>query len=79
MDLDHGPGFTFFRVPFAFNSGNESDCTFSLTSGSRGVPGPAPRPPDLEGPVIQFGGPVYILRAKQLILGPFFIFFQNNF
>ena len=25
----------------------------------------APQPPDLEAPVIQFGGPVYNLRAKQ--------------
>ena len=39
------------------------------TSGSRGIP---PWPPDLEAPVIQFGGPVYNLRAKQWILGPFF-------
>ena len=46
--------------------------------GGPGGPGP-PRPPDLEAPVIQFGGPVYNLRAKQWILGPFFIFFQKNF
>ena len=32
--------------------------------GGPGGPGP-PRPPDLEAPVIQFGGPVYNLRAKQ--------------
>ena len=37
------------------------------TSGSRGGPGGPgpPRPPDLEAPDIQFGGPVYNLRAKQ--------------
>ena len=38
-----------------------------------------PDPPDLEAPVIQFGGPVYNLRAKQWILGPFFILFQKHF
>ena len=32
--------------------------------GGPGGPGP-PRPQDLEAPVIQFGGPVYNLRAKQ--------------
>ena len=40
------------------------------TNGSRG-PMP-PWPPDLEAPVIQFGGPAYNLRDKQWILGPFF-------
>ena len=52
------------------------------TSGSRGGPrGPGPPPwlPDLEARVIQFGGPVYNLRAKQWILGPFFYIFQKNF
>ena len=40
--------------------------TSQATSGSgrKGVQEPTPRPPDLEAPVIQFGGPVYNLRAK---------------
>ena len=43
------------------------DITLCTTSGSRGGPGGPgpPRPPDLEASVIQFGGPVYNLRAKQ--------------
>ena len=41
-----------------------------IQGGPRG-PG-SPWSPDLEAPVIQFGGPVYNLRAKQWILGPFF-------
>ena len=46
----------------------------SITSGSGGG---GPWPPDLEATVIQFGGPVYNWRAKQWILGPFFIFFSK--
>ena len=46
--------------------------------GGPGGPG-SPWPPDLEAPVIQFGGPVYNLRAKQLILGPFFYIFSKKF
>ena len=45
------------------------------TSGCRGGP---PWPPDLETPDIQFGGPVYNLRVKQWILGPFFHIFSKK-
>ena len=50
-----------------FGSIHDPNVSSCFTSGSRGGPGgPGPRrPPDLEAPVIQFGGPVYNLRAKQ--------------
>ena len=38
-------------------------CTSESGGGALGAR--APLPPDLEAPVIQFGGPVYNLRAKQ--------------